>query len=60
VRLRDDRTRAWRQQATRRARLVRQRTRIKNQVHALLARNPAPTPSVSDLFGSAGQYWLST
>ena len=32
---------------TRRAHLVRQRTRMKNQVHAILARNLAPTPPVS-------------
>jgi transposase len=34
----DDRTRALRRQVTRRAHLVRQRTRVKNQVHAILAR----------------------
>ena len=56
----DDRTRALRRQVTRRAHLVRQRTRIKNQVHAILARNLAPTPPVSDLFGTAGRHWLST
>src|SRR3954451_3213002 len=56
----DDRTRALRRQVTRRAHLVRQRTRIKNQVHAILARNLAPTPPVSDLFGIAGRHWLST
>src|SRR4051795_1208598 len=56
----DDRTRALRRQVTRRAHLVRQRTRIKNQVHAILNRNLAPTPPVSDLFGTAGRYWLST
>jgi transposase len=44
---------------TRRAHLVRQRTRIKNQVHAILARNLAPTPPVSDLFGKTGRHWLS-
>ena len=43
----------------RRAHLVRQRTRIKNQVHAILARNLAPTPPVSDLFGKTGRHWLS-
>src|SRR6476659_7193205 len=42
-----------------RAHLVRQRTRIKNQVHAILARNLAPTPPVSDLFGKTGRHWLS-
>jgi transposase len=55
----DDRTRALRRQVTRRAHLVRQRTRIKNQVHAILARNLAPTPPVSDLFGKTGRHWLS-
>src|SRR4051794_27441224 len=55
----DDRIRSLRRQVTRRARLVRQRTRIKNQVHAILARNLAPTPPVSDLFGKAGRHWLA-
>lgn len=55
----DERTRSLRRQVTRRAHLVRQRTRIKNQVHAILARNLAPTPPVSDLFGRAGRHWLS-
>jgi transposase len=56
----DERTRGLRRQVTRRAHLVRQRTRIKNQVHAILARNLAPTPPVSDLFGKTGRYWLAT
>jgi hypothetical protein len=55
----DDRTRALRRQVTRRAHLVRQRTRVKNQVHAILARNLAPTPPVADLFGKTGRHWLS-
>jgi transposase len=55
----DERTRALRRQVMRRAHLVRQRTRIKNQVHAILARNLAPTPPVSDLFGKTGRHWLS-
>jgi transposase len=55
----DERTRRLRRQVTRRAHLVRQRTRIKNQVHAILARNLAPTPPVSDLFGTTGRHWLS-
>jgi transposase len=55
----DDRTRSLRRQVTRRAHLVRQRTRVKNQVHAILARNLAPTPPVSDLFGTTGRHWLS-
>jgi transposase len=55
----DERTRSLRRQVTRRAHVVRQRTRIKNQVHAILARNLAPTPPVSDLFGRTGRHWLS-
>ncbi|MGI5153069.1 IS110 family transposase [Plantactinospora sp. CA-294935] len=55
----DERIRSLRRQVTRRAHLVRQRTRIKNQVHAILARNLAPTPPVSDLFGKTGRHWLS-
>src|SRR6185312_15119087 len=54
----DERTRRLRRQVARRAHLVRQRTRIKNQVHAILARNLAPAPPVSDLFGTAGRNWL--
>jgi transposase len=55
----DERTRSLRRQVTRRAHIVRQRTRIKNQIHAILARNLAPTPPVSDLFGRTGRHWLS-
>lgn len=55
----DERTRSLRRQVARRAHIVQQRTRIKNQVHAILARNLAPTPPVSDLFGRAGRHWLS-
>lgn len=55
----DDRTRSLRRQVTRRAHLVRAPTRIKNQVHAILARNLAPTPPVSDLFGKTGRHWLA-
>lgn len=55
----DDRTRMLRRQIARRTHLVRQRTRLKNQVHAILARNLAPTCPVSDLFGKAGRHWLA-
>lgn len=54
-----DRIRALRRQVMRRAHLVRQRTRVKNQIHAILARNLVPTPPVSDLFGRTGRHWLS-
>src|SRR3954454_18243553 len=55
----DDRTRALRRQVTRRAHLVRQRTRIKNQVHAILARNLVPRCPAADLFGRKGRDWLA-
>jgi transposase len=55
----DDRIRRLRRQVTRRAHLVRARTRIKSQVHAILARNLVPTPPVADLFGKTGRHWLS-
>src|SRR6266700_3746203 len=42
----DDRTRALRRQVIRRDHIVRARTRVKNQVHAILCRNLAPTPPV--------------
>jgi len=41
-----------------RMRLVRMRTRIKNQVHAILDRQGIRTPDVSDLFGKAGRAFL--
>ena len=55
----DARTRGLRRQVMRRAHLVRQRTRVKNQVHAILARNLLPTPPVSDLSGATGRHWLA-
>jgi hypothetical protein len=54
----DERTRSLPRQVTRRAHIVRARTRLKNQVHAILARNLCPTPPVSDLFGKTGRHWL--
>lgn len=55
----DERTRSLRRQVIRRDHIVRQRTRVKNQVHAILCRNLVPTPPVSDLFGVAGRHWLA-
>lgn len=55
----DERTRRLRRQTMRRAHLVRQRTRLKNQVHAILHRNLLPRPPVADLFGTAGRRWLA-
>ena len=43
----------------RRTHLVRQRTRLKNQVHGILARNLAPTCPHADLFSGVGRRWLA-
>ena len=56
----DDRTRRLRRLVVRRSHLVRQRTRLKNQVHAVLARNLAPTCPHADLFSGVGRRWLAT
>ncbi len=45
----DDRTRMLRRLVMRRTHLVKQRTRVKNQVHAILARNLVPTCPHADL-----------
>ena len=55
----DERTRALRRLAARRERLVRARTRAKNEVHGVLARNLCERPPVTDLFGKAGRAWLA-
>jgi transposase len=51
----DDSTRALRRLTSRRTQLVRQRTRTKNEVSAVLIRNLIARPKVSDLFGKAGR-----
>ena len=58
--LADDDTRALRRQVARRVHIVRQRTRCKNQVQAVLARNLLPRCPASDLFGQKGRRWLAT
>ncbi len=55
----DEQTRVLRRRISRRAQLVRQRTREKNQVHATLIRNLKARPPVSDLFGVHGRRWLA-
>jgi transposase len=52
-------TQALRRRIARRAALVRQRTRAKNEVHAVLARCLLGRSPVSDLFGKGGRAWLS-
>ncbi len=55
----DEQTRVLRRRISRRAQLVRQRTREKNQVHAILIRNLKQRAPVADLFGVAGGRWLA-
>ena len=55
----DDETAALRRQLSRRRQLVKQRTREKNQVHAVLMRNLKPRAPMSDLFGVKGRVWLA-
>ena len=54
----DEKTRSLRRRLSRRAQLVRQRTRCKNEVHAVLMRNLKGRPPMSDLFGKRGRAWL--
>lgn len=55
----DEQTRARRRLVSRRAQLVRQRTREKNQVHAVLMRRLVGKPPISDVFGVRGRAWLA-
>ena len=54
----DRETQARRQQVRLRATLVRQRTRLKNQVHAVLHQQGLHSPA-TDLFGRKGRFWLA-
>jgi transposase len=53
----DRNTQARRQQVRLRTTLVRQRTRLKNQVHAVLHQQGQRSPA-TDLFGRKGRLWL--
>lgn len=53
----DRETQARRQQVRLRTTLVRQRTRLKNQVHAVLHQQGLRSPA-TDLFGKRGRQWL--
>jgi transposase len=44
---------------SRRTQLIRQRTRTKNEISAVLVRNLKGRPPVSDLFGEKGRAWLA-
>ena len=54
----DRETQARRQQVRLRTTLVRQRTRLKNQVHAVLHQQGLRSPA-TDLFGKRGRLWLA-
>jgi transposase len=54
----DERSRALRRLTNRRERIVRARTRAKNEVHGVLTRNLCERPPVTDAFGKAGRRWL--
>jgi transposase len=56
----DAETQALRRRVARRAALVRQRIRAKNEIHATLARCLLGRSPVSDLFGRRGRAWLDT
>lgn len=55
----DEDTRSLRRWLSRRAQLVRQRTRSKNEIHAVLMRNLKGRPPMSDVFGKGGRAWLA-
>jgi len=55
----DEDTQALRRHVARRAHIVRQRTRLKNQVQAILHRNLIPRCPAADLFGIKGRGWLA-
>ena len=55
----DERTRALRRRIARRAQLVRQRTRAKNEIRAAGQRNLAARSEVSDLAGKKGRSFLA-
>jgi transposase len=55
----DEQVRAMRRRLSRRAQLVRARSRAKNEVHAALMRSLKDRPPASDLFGVKGRQWLA-
>jgi transposase len=54
----DERTRLLRRLVSRRRQLVKQATRTKNEISAVLLRNLKGRPPVSDVFGKSGRAWL--
>jgi transposase len=56
----DERCRILRRRLARREQLVRSRTRVKNEIHAVLGRRLQRKPPLSDLFGVKGRRWLES
>ena len=56
----DERCRILRRRLARREQLVRSRTRVKNEIHAVLQRRLQRRPPCSDLFGVKGRQWLAS
>src|SRR3954452_7086268 len=54
----DERTRGVRRRLARGPQLVEARTRVKNEIHAILIRRLKGRPEVSDLFGKRGRAWF--
>jgi transposase len=55
----DERTRLLRRLVSRRRQLVKQSTRTKNEISAVLLRTLQGRPPVSDVFGKRGRAWLA-
>jgi transposase len=55
----DRATWVMRRRLSRRGQLVHARTRVKNEIHAVLMRQLIGRPPVSDLFGAKGRAWLA-
>ncbi|TAK53898.1 MAG: IS110 family transposase [Gammaproteobacteria bacterium] len=55
----DQGTEALRRQVSRRTQLVRQRTRLKNEIHSVLHAHLIPRCPFTDLFGRKGRAWLA-
>lgn len=54
----DDPTQALRRQVARRSQIVRQRVRLKNEIHSVLATHLIAKCPAADLFGKKGRVWL--
>jgi transposase len=55
----DDRTAALRRQVARRSQIVRQRTRLKNRIQAILHAHLVPSCPHADILGQKGRTWMA-